>query len=137
MTIATIKRAERYFKVNADTPNLSGFPLIEIGPGGTNKLTSCVAIQFDPDNAWDGNFVVMGRMTGVFADGADMPWVPVPYRRVTLADVASDYAMVSAAITGQALILVPSTGLTIALQCTYVAGTMEIASWDLQGSSMM
>lgn len=136
-SIQTIKGADRYYKVANSTASQTGFPFLEIGPAGTTQGVSTMMIQFKPNANWNGSFVVAGRLLGTAADNANMPFVPIPYRRVMLADIAQDYAMVVDTITGSALIEVPANGLSICLVFTVgdAPGECEIASWDLQGPS--
>ncbi len=133
--IPTINASNRTFRVNAATATLPGFPFIEIGPAGTTTFVSTMMVQFNPDNLFAGNFVVMGKMLGQAADTAGMPFLPIPYRRVSLNNVASDYAMVSDAIAGPALIEIPANGMSIVILDGLDAGTMDLAMWDLQGNS--
>lgn len=135
MAIATIKAGSRFYGVTPATQNVVGAPFLELGPAGTERFVSAMVVQFNPTDLWVGSFTVVGRAMGTAAQTVDMPFVPIPYKRVTLVNAAQDYAMVTAAITSQALILIPANGMSIALQFDAQAGRMDIASWDLQGSS--
>lgn len=135
MSIATIKAGARKYKVTESTARLDGHPYIELGPAGTSTLVSTFMVQFNPDENFAGDFVVMGRTMGVAADSVDVPFVPIPYRIVSLNNVAQDYDLVSAAIAGPALIQIPANGLSVVLINGLTAGSMQLTMWDLSGSS--
>lgn len=135
MPPTTIHAGARSFLVTIDTANRPGHPYIELGVAGTNELTSTMIVQFTPDQNFSGNFVVMGRTLGTAADLASVPFVPVPYRLISLNDVAQTYQMVSTAIAGNALIQIPANGLSIVLMNGLDAGTMQLTAWDVNGSS--
>jgi hypothetical protein len=115
---------------------LPGFPFLELGPAGTTQQVSTMMIQFVPTNGFTGQFVVEGRLMGAAANDVDAPFGPIPYRRITLANVAQEYAMVADVIVGAATIQIPANGMDIALQMAPTsAGWCDILIWDLQGSS--
>lgn len=135
MSIATIKAGARRYVVTTSTANMAGWPFLELGPAGTTQQVSTMVIQFTPTVDFVGQFVVCGRNLGVAANEVDVPFVPVPYRRVNLNNLASDYTIVSDPISGVAKIAVPASGDSIALLCAISAGQMTITSWDLQGNA--
>jgi hypothetical protein len=136
MSIATIKASNRYYNVVPATGGVPGAPFLEIGPAGTAQQVSTLVIQFKPSLGFNGSFAVVARAMGPAANEHDAPFIPVPYRRINVANVASDYALVSDPITTTALIQVPSNGLCVALECAApTQGQCEVMSWDLQGSS--
>lgn len=135
MSIPTIKAGNRSYKVTTSTELMAGFPFLEIGPAGTTSFVSTLIVQFKPDENFAGDFVVMGRTLGTAADSADVPFVPIPYRVVSLNDVAQDYSMVSAPIAGSAMIQIPANGMSVALLDGLTAGSMQLTMWDLQGGS--
>lgn len=110
--------------------------ILELGPGSTTQFAGFMAIQFNPDLTFAGEVVVLGRLTGAAAEAAELPFLPVPYRRVTVNNVASDYTFVSDAISGATKILVPAGMDSIALLVACTAGSMDVVSWDLQGSAL-
>ena len=111
------------------TPAVSGTP---IGYGNTGDENQGGAWTFElaPDLSFDGSFVVVGRTTRVqSADSPLVPWMPIPYRRITLGNVASDYAMVSDQITNAmlpALIQVPSNGMQVGLDPVSTQGSCAV-----------
>lgn len=129
--IQTRKASNRFYTVTAADDGV----LLELGPAGTTGLVSTFTVNFNPALDWNGQFVVMGRPLGVASDNANTPFVPIPYRIVSLNNSAQDYSMVSAAISGAALIQVPANGLSIALLTACSVGKCDLTSWDLQGSS--
>lgn len=108
---------------------------IEIGPASTPKFVGTFAIQFNPDITFAGEFLIGARLAGAAATEAGLPFLPVPYRRVTVNNVASDRTYVSDVITGASKIEVPASmdSIGILVECT--AGTCTIVSMDMQGPS--
>jgi len=79
-----------------------------------------------------GSFTVKGRLTG--AHTGTNGYVPIPYRRRSLGGVASDDTTVSAAITGDALIVIEADGLDIAIEVTALsAGSAKVYVLPLRG----
>lgn len=108
--------------------------ILDLGPGATSSSVGTFIIQFNPDTLSDYEVIVMGRCWGAASAAKNIPFMPIPYRRAVLNNVASDYAIVSDPITGPCMIQVPanwSVGLLVA--CS--VGTCSVVSWDLQGSS--
>lgn len=110
--------------------------ILEIGPGATSSAGAIVVVQFVPSNDFIGSATVMGKVFGPAAQDAQAALMPVPYRRVVVNNVASDYAIVVDAITGASLIQVPANGLSIALFVACTRGSCQVVSWDLQGAFM-
>lgn len=110
-------------------------PVLEIGPAGVASQAGIMTIQFTPTLDFDGQFVVVGRCVGTAAETAQAPFVPIPYRRVSLNNEASDRALVSDPINGTALIEVPANGITVGLIAAWAAGQCDVLSWDVSGSS--
>lgn len=143
MAIKTINGAERYFGVTIATSQVPGFPYLEIGPAGTAQQSSTMMIQFNSNDAFTGNFVVLGKMLGTVAQERAMPFVPIPYRVGSLNDVAqvdangNGWPWSIAPIAGPAIIRVPSGGLSVILLIGLDTGQMDICSWGLQGNSVV
>ncbi len=136
MAITTIHASNRHYHVVPATALVPGFPFLEIGPAGTTTLVSTLAVQFAPSVGFDGQFIVEGHLMGTPAGNVNAPFGPIPYRRVTLNNIAQLYELVTDAITTSALIQIPANGLTVALQMTTpTAGYCDVLVWDLQGSS--
>ena len=109
--------------------------ICELGPAGTNTLVSTFAMQFHPSLDFVGTFQIMARVTGPAAANGIAPFLPVPYRRVAIAAVASDRAIVSDPVVPAALIEVPASGLSLGVLVNCTAGRCQIFSWDLHGSA--
>lgn len=134
--IQTIQGASRYYRVTKDTVANPGWPFLELGPAGTSTSVSTLMVQFSPSLDFDGQFVVEARMLGQSAKDKDIPFGPVPYRRIQLANVAQDYAIATLPISTAGIIQIPANGLSVVLQMTApTAGFCDICTWDLQGSS--
>lgn len=130
--MAVKSRSNRYFII---TPADNG-DIAEIGPAGTPSSTAVLSVQFDPSIDFVGSFVVLAKTMGQAAGSANAPFLPVPYRRVNVAGVASDRILVADPIRAVGKIEVPSNGDSIALLVECTQGTCPIYSWDLQGSSL-
>lgn len=126
--MAIKQRSNRRFTISADDHG----DILEIGPAATSQSIGTMVIQFNPTAGCDYEVVLMGRVFG--QNGVDFPYMPVPYRRVTLDNVASDYAIVIDNITGASMIQVPANW-ALAFQVSCATGTCAVASWDLLGSS--
>lgn len=112
--------------------------ILELGPattGGGGNQEGTFAIQFKPELDWDGQIVVAGRVFGKAADDVDLPFIPIPYRRANLDNLASDYRIVFDPINSTALIQVPASGLSVGLLVTCTAGKCFVVSQPLNGSS--
>lgn len=108
--------------------------IAELGPAGAQAI-SAFSIQFTPSIDWNGQVIVMGKTFGQAAAQQSVPFNPVPYRRVSIGNAASDYALVSDAVSDMATILVPAYGLSIGLVIACIAGYMDVAMWRLDGGS--
>lgn len=91
--------------------------------------------QFVPDATFTGGFAVVGRTPGISTSDTSVPWAAIPYRRISLADVASDYAFVGDQITGPALIQVPANGLAVGLLIACSAGFAMVYNKHMDGAT--
>lgn len=133
--MAVSKISSRTYKItSADHGNF-----LELGPAATSGQMGAFVLQFDPAAGWDGTLVLYARPFGQAADATNVPFLPVPYRRIALgagnAVVAADYQLVSDALVGEALIQVPANGLSIAILVAASQGACTMVSWPLQGTS--
>lgn len=138
----TIYAGARYYKVQPGIVDDPGFPYIELGPPTTPTFTGTMIVQFNPGNDFDGSFVVTARPIGTAADAANVPFVPIAYRVLSLNDVPQFNAVggppwTDAQITGVATIAIPASGLTIALLTAWNAGSCDITPFGVQGSPAM
>lgn len=129
--IVTVKAGSRSYVLTS----AANGQLIELGPAGTTQSVSTLMLQVNVDALWNGQFVVMGRTLGAAADAANVPFEPIPYRRVSLNNVAQEYAIVSDAVGGNAILQIPANGMSIALLVAASAGMAQLVMWDLQGPS--
>ncbi len=127
----TVKQvSQRAFKIIPDHNGL----FLSIGPASTSSSVGTMVVQFNPDGASDYEVVVHGRCWGPAAKDEDVPFVPIPYRRCTVNNAASDYAIVSAAVSGATLIQIPANW-EIAFLVSVSAGECSVCSWNLPGNS--
>lgn len=96
--------------------------------------TGTFVIQWVPDGSFVGSFGVTARVYGKPASDNGVAFQSIPYRRVSLAGVASDRTLVAAVLTDAFLIEVPSSGVALALLCECTAGFGTLYSWPLNGS---
>ena len=96
--------------------------------------TGTFVIQWVPDASFAGSFGVTARVYGKPASDNGVAFQSIPYRRVSLAGVASDRTLVAAVLTDAFLIEVPSSGVVLALLCECTAGFGTLYSWPLMGS---
>lgn len=108
--------------------------ILSIGPGSTSSSVGTMVIQFNPDASSDFSGVIMGRCWGQAAKDQDVPFVPIPYRRCTVNNVASDYAIVSDPVSGATLIQIPANW-EIGILVAASAGECSMCSWNLPGNS--
>lgn len=97
--------------------------------------TGAWSFQFVPDPSFIGSFTIMGRSPRVSTSDTSVPWTPFPYRQVSVNNIAADYSVVSAAISGQACIQVPANGFAIGILIACTQGTATILANAAQGSS--
>jgi len=111
--------------------------ILEIGPGSTPNFVGTFVIQFNPDVNWVGAVVIVARLTGAAASDANLPFLPVPYKRVTINNVASDYAFTSDTLTvaSGTKIQVPASMDSIGLLVACSAGSCTVICQDLNGPS--
>src|SRR5262245_12788660 len=98
--------SNRYYKIGTkDDGNI-----LEVGSGSTGAKVGVMVFQFNPDINWVGSIAILGRLTGITAVAVALPFLPIPYRQVTINNVASDYSFSSAVlvITSGTKIQVPS-----------------------------
>lgn len=124
------KMSNRYFGI---VPDHNGI-ILSLGPAATSSSVGTFVIQFNPDEASDYAAVLMGRCWGPAASDRDVPFLPIPYRRCTVNNAASDYAIVSDTITGPTMIQVPANW-EIGMLVSASQGQCDVLSWDLQGNS--
>lgn len=128
--MAIKQRSSRKFAI---LPSDNG-DFLEIGPAGTSSTGGVMAIQFIPDASYVGQVLIAGRVFGPAAQDAGATPMPISYRRVTVNNVASDYALTTDPITGATTINVPSNGISISLAVICSAGSCQVVSWNLQGA---
>ncbi len=145
MAIQTIHASNRRYRVTPAVASQQGFPFLEIGPAGLPRVASFFVVQFAPSIGFDGQFVVEGHVMGDAAQDmgppnstVDVPFGPIPYRRIMLNNIAQVRELVTDPITTSALIEIPASGLTVALQIAPPSGGFcDILIWDLQGTSTL
>lgn len=115
---------------------ISAADAIVIGdPGMTAVGTIAIMLVASTGTAWTGSITVKARSSAPEA-AAETP-VAVQYSARYLNGAISTDTLVSTAITGTSLILVPASGQTIVLDCTaYTQGTMTVYKVPLVGAAV-
>lgn len=126
--MSTVAKSNRAFVITPDDHGNIG----ELGPSSTGGVGTIV-IQFAPRLGFVGSFAILGKAYGSAAVNA--PFLPLPYRRVNVANSASDYTMVSDVVADTGIIQVPANGLSVGLLIACTAGQCDVYVWDLDGSS--
>ncbi len=129
--MTTKGRSQRYFVVKPDDDG----DIADMGPAGTAALVATYTIQFIPSADFAGQFAVLGRVAGNAAQTAGVVMATIPYRRINVNGVASDYNIVTDVISGPGIIQVPANGLAVGLLIACSAGTCTVISADLSGPS--
>ena len=107
---------------------------VELGTGAADDEVGAVCIQFAPTIDFVGEFIVMGRNRKSPAQSVTAPFLPIPYIRVNVANVASDRAISSATITTTGMIEVPANGLSVAVLMSCSAGSCTLYLTRLAGT---
>lgn len=117
----------------AITPSVSGG--IAILGNAADGEVGTYFVQLVPQVGFVGSLDVLARPYGKYANDDGVAFVPVPYRRVNVNNLASDYAISTASITQPGIIQIPANGMSIGLMITCSAGQAELYSWPLLGPS--
>lgn len=108
---------------------------LNIGNAASGRVGTWL-VHWVPDLSFaGGGLTVYGRGYGKPASDAGVPWATIPYRRINVAGVASDYAIVTATVGAAGMIQIPANGLAVALGVSCTAGFGWLYSWDLNGPS--
>ena len=131
--MAIVKASNTLWVINpADNGNT-----LELGTGSAGTFTGIMVVQFNPDLLWNGSIQVLARLTGPAAETANLPMVPIPYRRVTVNNVASDRTLVSDTllISSAYKIEIPSNRDSIGFLVSCLSGSCTYVCAPLQGQS--
>jgi len=93
------------------------------------------SVHFVPDASFTGAFIIMGRARGRGAAADGVGYSPIPYRRISLNNVAQDYAIVQDIITNTAIIIVPAAGLSVAILVNCSAGFAFVYNHPISGAT--
>lgn len=114
--------------------------ILEIGIAQPTNHAGMWSVQFHPDPLFNGQVVVMGRAGGAQGGPATVPgsspFMPYPYRRVVVNNVASDRTIVSDPISTPTIIEIPSGMCSIGFLVVCTTGTMTYWANDLTGPSI-
>lgn len=121
-------------------------PFWSISKAGSNTVivgdghfadVSALSIQIVDTSSLSASITVKARTRQPAADTNSVAFVPTVYRKLYLNGAVGDGTLVSTAITGNSLIIVPATGLDVALDITYTSGEGMVYVTALRGSSVI
>lgn len=117
---------------------ISAADTVYIGdPGSSAVGTLALMLVASTGTAWTGSITVKARSSAPEAATDSVTPVAVQYSARYLNGAISTDTLVSTAITGTSLILVPASGQTIVLDCTaYTQGTMTVYKVPLVGAAV-
>ncbi len=93
---------------------------------GSGAFGSAIAVQVVDTGALSASISVTARSRVRAAADDAVAFVAIPYKKLWLNGVAGDNTYVSTAITTHSLIVIPASGLSIALNVTFTSGTATI-----------
>lgn len=128
--MAIVPASSRKVRVSS----LNNGDTLDFGPAGTPAFVGTYAFQFVMSLDFQGALVPLGRMSGKAAQEAGAPFLQIPYRRVVVNALPSDYALVADPITAAGIIQIASNGLSIGMLVACTQGYCDILTWDLQGA---
>src|SRR5690349_5204489 len=110
--------------------------IASLGNTSDENPSGAITAMFVPDSLWNGQAVVVGRAPKISTADVTVPWVPIPYRRITLNNVGQDYALVGdvLTLTGPTLIQIPANGLMVGLLFAVTAGTCALRTAVMDGA---
>lgn len=91
------------------------------------------SVSFAPSDDWVGSFQITARERGRGPGDDSAGFGGIGYIRVQLNMAAADYGLTNDLIQGHATILIPASGLSVALATTVTQGTCTIYSTPLEG----
>lgn len=110
--------------------------ILAYGNTSDENPSGCWTFQFAPDIGSDAAFIVMGRTPRISTADTSVPWVPIPYRRITVNNVASDYTVVADTIGATTTVIqVPSNGLAVGLLVAMTVGETTIYAQHMEGAT--
>lgn len=117
------------------TPTYHG-EFLEFGNAADHDVVGAVLVQFNPDEAFTGQFAVVGRAryqpSG--ADDSPLPLMPIAYIAVNVDGAANLRTLTTAVITGPGIIEIPANGLSVGIQVSCSAGTCTLGLVRLGGT---
>lgn len=97
----------------AKTGTISSTQMVSLGEAAGSRVSSWL-VQLDADGSWNGSVQPVGR-----AASCQLTVTPnLAYRNMTTGDIAT------AALTGDSLVMVDSSGMEVSLDFTVVAGSI-------------
>jgi len=86
-------------------------------------------------NGFTGSITVKARSRVAEAQSDGITFQPIPYEKLYLNGAVGDGSLVSTAITGNSIILIPASGLEVALDATVTAGSVDVYVMPLEGAA--
>lgn len=102
----------------------------------SNRVVGTFAVQIVNDGVFVGSITVKARSRVPEADDDGVAFVATVYEKLNLNGAVGDGSLVSTAITTSSLILIPASGLQVALDVTaYTSGTATVYITPLEGAA--
>lgn len=130
--MATVK-AIAHGKNTIDTTLNSG--TLEFGNASAAGVASTWAFHIVNDNTFSGTIIVKGRSDSLEAGVDNIGYVAVNYVSIYLNGAVSDQTYKNTTITTTSLILVPSTGQSIAFAITCASGSCSVYARPVVGAA--
>lgn len=103
----------------------------------SGELAGVWVFEFVPDNEepFEGTLSVMGRIQGQQAFEDEVAFTPIPYRASVLNGVTGTHTLKTDPITSHSLLIIPATGLAVAVLVGCTSGTGTLYSYARQGDA--
>ncbi len=109
--------------------------ILVVGNTQDENPSGAATLTFLPSQDFTGSFAIVGRPPGISTSNTSVPWQAIPYRLVSLQDVASDYSFKSDTISVAAIIQVPANGLAVGVLVACSAGTAQLWIKLMEGAT--
>lgn len=130
--MANVIMNDRKFVLSSDQAGTNTYVL-----GDTNNaIVGTWLVHIVNTSSLSASIVVKARARGEYAATDAVPFVPISYAKLYLNGLVSDNTLVSTTITNTSIVLIPASGLSVALDVTFTSGTGAVYSWPLEGAAV-
>ena len=124
--MATTPASNRYYRI---TPNDNG-NILDFGPAGAATFSGVFDIQFSPSVDFLGGVYLVGKVGGPASTPLTAPFLPMPYMRVVVNNIASDMTIVADPIDKPGMIRTVASRVSFGLMVNCTQGYMDVVSLD-------